>query len=73
MDAAITAFDDGAIAFAHRWNLVALVWMHQKHDFIVTHKKRLLMDDRAFPLLGIRQGEDDLVKLIPADETAHHT
>ena len=37
MDCTGAVFDNSAIAFNHRRNLLALIRMHQKNDFVVSH------------------------------------
>jgi len=34
---ATVGFDGRGVTLNHRWNLFALVWMDQKHDFVMTH------------------------------------
>ena len=38
MNLATIAFDEAAIFFDHRGHLLALIWMHEEHDFVVSHE-----------------------------------
>src|SRR6476661_6560998 len=44
VDPAVARRDHGAVALDHRGHLLALVGMHNKYDFVVTHADLLLMD-----------------------------
>jgi hypothetical protein len=35
---ATVPFDEAAIFFDHRGHLLALIWMHKEHDFVVSHE-----------------------------------
>jgi hypothetical protein len=37
MDLAVAALDEALIAFDHPGHLIALIRMHEKHDFIMSH------------------------------------
>ena len=44
VDFAAAVGDQAFVAFEHGWNLLALIGMDQKHDFIMTHELSLWIE-----------------------------
>jgi hypothetical protein len=52
---AATVRDDALVTLDHRWNLLALIWMDDKYDFVMTHANSFWTDIKiAHP--GVKTG-----------------